>query len=268
MRIALHVPGPAEHARVVAILCRRGIQVSSYAEGNALCAAVAAGAPPDAILMALRDAHGRSLMPLVQRLRARCPGVPIVVYATISPCVARDLMDAARLGVVEAVLHGDDDLVAVLHRVVSATAACRLADAALAAVRTPLAPAVVPVVLYCLAHAQAVPSVAEIAAAFNVSRKTIAARLAAEGLPPASALVSWGRVLLAARWLEDARCPVERAALALGFDSGTGLRHMIARRTGLSSSEIRSRGGLAAVLPLFAVALEGSRCKEGKSTAR
>jgi len=110
-------------------------------------------------------------------------------------------------------------------------------------------------VRYCLAHAPVAPPVAEVAAALGVTRKTVAARLAAEALPPASALVGWGRVLLAARCLEDAHRSAEHVVHALGFADTTGLRHLLTRYTGLRTEQVRARGGLSAVLPMFAATL-------------
>lgn len=242
------------------------MRVAGYADGPALCAGLATGRTPDVIVTALRDAQGRSLTPLVQRLRARFPAVPVVAYAVLSPQTVGDVVDATRLGIAEVALHGHHDLAAVLQHVASASLSRRVADAAIDAVAGRIAPAALPVVRHCLANAHAVPSVAEIAAALHMSRKTVAERLAGNGLPPASALVSWGRILLAARCFEDPEVPVERTALALGFDSGTGLRHMLARYTGLSAGEIRARSGLAGVLPLFVAAL-GSAAREGERGA-
>lgn len=84
-----------------------------------------------------------------------------------------------------------------------------------------------PVVRYCLESAYAGSHVEQIAEAMGVCRKTIAAWLAAEQLPPASEIAGWGRVLLAARLLEDAGRPVEQIVFVLGFESGTALRHLL-----------------------------------------
>lgn len=256
MRVALHVPATSTYDGVAHVLRRAHVHVLAYPDPTALCTGLAAGRLPDAVVTGLRDSHGRSVTPVLRRVRARFPAVPVIVYDVPSPDVARHLLEAARLGVSAAALHGFDDVAVVLRRVVDAAAARHVADAALALAGTRLGRATRPVVGYCLNHAHTVPTVDQVAVALGVSRKTVAARLAAERLPAASTLVSWGRVLHAARWLEDANCPVERVALALGFDSGTGLRHMLARYTGLRATEVRGAGGLAGVLPLFVAALD------------
>lgn len=268
MRIALHIPTPAERLRATELLRGTGASLLWYPDAGALCAGMAAGQSADVVVTALRDAQGRPAVSLVRRLRASFPAVPVVGYATVSPQAASDIVEATRSGLAAAVLHGFDDLAVVLQQVVATTAAHRIADIALIAVSGRLTPATLPVVSYCLANAHVAPAVEQIAAALNISRKTMAMRLAADGLPPASALVSWGRVLLAARWLEEPGCPTERVALALGFDSGTGLRHMLARYTGLRAIEIRTRGGLTGVLPPFAAALDGGAREPERRIAR
>lgn len=115
-----------------------------------------------------------------------------------------------------------------------------------------------PIVKLCLEHAPTAPSVERIAARVGVSRKTVALRLAVDRLPPASELVGWGRMLFAGRLLEDMGRPVEQIAFALGFQSGTALRHMLQRYTGLRAAQVRAQGGYKAVLPIFVASLASS----------
>jgi AraC-like DNA-binding protein len=122
-------------------------------------------------------------------------------------------------------------------------------------------------VRYCLTNAHTAPTVEHTAAALGVRRQTIAARLAVAMLPTASSLVSWGRLLLAARLLEDAERSVERVAHALAFDSGSALRHMLMRYTGLRPAQVRARGGLAEVLPLFVAGVVGGRLDHSRVAA-
>lgn len=66
--------------------------------------------------------------------------------------------------------------------------------------------------------------------------------------------MGWGRLLTAAWWLADGARPVEAVAHALGYADAPGLRHMLARYTGLRVGEVRAAGS-AVVVGLFAAAL-------------
>jgi len=107
------------------------------------------------------------------------------------------------------------------------------------------------VIEYCIEHARAAPTVAQLAAAIGVHRKTLVNWMLQDHLPPPRAITGWCRILLAARLLEDPGRSVESVALDLGFGSGTELRNMLRRYTGLRAGEIRGRGGFQQVLHLF-----------------
>ncbi len=206
---------------------------------------------PDLLLTALRDAAGRPATPLLRRVHAAFPCASVVVYGALSPQLARDLLGVARCGVTEVALHDFDDLQALVVRVLRRASTRHIAELALAAVDGRLSRVTRPVVGYCLSSAHSPRTVEDVASMFGVCRKTVASWLRADGLPPCSALVGWGRVLLAARYLEDMERSVERIAFTLGFESGSALRHMMLRYTHLRTAEIRARGGFAGVLPLF-----------------
>ena len=76
-------------------------------------------------------------------------------------------------------------------------------------------------------------------------------RLATIGLPSPGALISWGRLTMAALFWQECGGTVEQAALAAGFGSGAAFRQMLLRHTGLSASELRERGA-SALLSAFA----------------
>jgi AraC-like DNA-binding protein len=257
--LAFYLPAPDERTYLATLARRAAVVVIPCATEGATLAALSAVRAADALVMVLRDGDGRSALPLVRRVRGGFPSVPIVAYGTLSPQFARDVLEAARWGVAALALHGYDDLFGVVARVLRESTNARVVDAALAAVDVQLSAPSRRVLRYCLEHADSAPLVEEVAADLGVRRNTINSWLAADALPPASVIVSWGRVLLASRLLEDSGRPVEHIALALGFDSGTALRHMLCRYTRLRPGEIRARGGLAAVLPLFTAALGHAR---------
>lgn len=265
MRVAVHLTAPTTYEAATTALRRARICATSYPDLAAVHTGLATDPPPAAVVTELRAAGGRPVVATLGRVHTRFPAVPIVVYSVPAPGLASDLIEAAPW-VTAAALHGMDDLVAVIRRVVSKAAVREVATTALARVDPRLGPTTRPIVEYCLAHAADTPGVTQVALALGVSRKTVAARLAAERLPPASTLVGWGRVLLAAQSLEDTRRSIECVAHALGFADGTGLHHLLARYIGRRAGEVRATGGLAGVLPLFAAALDAGA--NGNSMAK
>lgn len=252
--IALHLPSAEQRTHVVAALSRAAVRISVCGSQESAITSFRATSAPDLYLTALRDAAGHSVAPFLQAFHFAFPRVVVVAYGSLSPQFARDLLSTAS-NVTEVTLHGYDDLPALVARLLNRTTGRHVADLALAAVDGRLSRVTRPVVGYCLASAHAPQTVERVASAFGVRRKTVASWLRADELPPASTVIGWGRVLLAARYLEDVDRSVERVALGLGFDSGSALRHMLARYTRLRATEIRARGGFAGVLPLFTSAL-------------
>ena len=61
-------------------------------------------------------------------------------------------------------------------------------------------------------------------------------------------LPRWCRVIVAVRLLEEPIYTLEQAALRLDFPSGTALRNMLVRYTGLRPREIRENGGIRCAL--------------------
>lgn len=64
--------------------------------------------------------------------------------------------------------------------------------------------------------------------------------------------------MIAARLLDDPGRTVEQVALMLDFPSGTALRNMFKRYTGLRTSEVRQNGGVRCVLHAFKKELVGA----------
>jgi AraC-like DNA-binding protein len=207
------------------------------------------------VVLDRRDRDGSPTLSTVKRVREEFPSIPIVLYCALSPDTSRDVLHFAKAGVDQLVFQGVDDLRTPLRGAVQA-ALDQVSAKSLLADLEPLVPAnVVPFLKYCLEHARRDTSVEEVAEALGVHRKTLVDRLNAANLPSPSNFVSWSRLLLAARILEDPGRTVEQVALLLDFPSGTALRNMMKRYTGLKSSEVRQNGGVSCVLHAFKRAL-------------
>lgn len=207
------------------------------------------------VVLDLRDRTGASTLPLVRTIRDGFPSVPVVAYCNLTPDTSKDILALARAGVNDLILRGVDDVgVALRSAIASAQDHCS-AEHVLEAIE-PIVPAtVVPFIGYCLEHARRALSVAEVATALGVHRKTLVDRLTAASLPSPSAIIAWCRLILAARLLEDPARSVEQVALLLDFPSGASLRNMLKRYTGLRPAEIRENGGMRCVIHVFRQAL-------------
>ena len=204
-----------------------------------------------AVFVTPTDESGTPVLPLIRRLRRGQSAIPIAVYAPLTPEAAVEVVALARAGIDEVILRGHDDLGVSLRALLSRAGSARAATEAYRVLSGAVPSPATSILAYCLEHAQDSLTVGALADALGVHRKTLLNRLAAGALPPPSALISWCRLFIAARLLEDGRRTVEQVALALGFGSGTALRNMFRRYTGLRPAEIRRRGGLTCVATVF-----------------
>ena len=188
---------------------------------------------------------------LVARVRRDFPLLPVLLYCHLTAAHMKRIPGLVRAGADEVLLGGVDDTRAALQRLLLHAASTRSGDGALEALRGVVPDAAEPVLAYCLTHADRPLTVDEMARGLGVHRKTLCNRTLAAGLPAPSVLISWCRLLHAARLLDDAERSVERIALLLGFGSGTALRNMLRRYTGLRPTELRRRGGPRVILALF-----------------
>lgn len=198
-----------------------------------------------------RDYDGNAALPVVRRLRDEYPSVPVVMYLPMVALASGAVMDYARAGVSQLVFQGVDDFKTSLRSAIDA-ALDQVSAGALAAEIEPLIPStIVPFLRYCLEHSRRNITVEEVAAAMGVHRKTLVDRLKAARLPSPRAMIGWSRLLMAARLLEDPGRTIEQVALKLDFASGTALRNMFKRYTGLRTTEVRENGGVRCLLHAF-----------------
>ena len=198
-----------------------------------------------------RDAQGDSTLAVVRRIRTAYAGVPVVLYCTLTAEASRDVLEFARAGVNDIVFRGLDDVRVALRAAIHAAVDHSAAEWTLAELE-PLMPSnVSSIVRYCVENGRRNVGVEDVALALSVTRKTLVNRLKAAGYPSTSSLIAWGRLLRAARLLNDPGRSAEQVALLLGFANGSALRNMMKRYTGLTTTEVRENGGLRCVLRAF-----------------
>ncbi len=203
------------------------------------------------VVLDMRDLAGASTLPAVRRVKDEYPSIPVVLYCALAPTTSRDVLEFARAGVNDLVLRGVDDLRTTLRSAVQSALDHCSARGVLEELEALVPQGVVPILRYCLENGRRDLTVEEVASALGVHRKTLVDRLNAAGLPSPSSIIAWSRLLVAARMLEDPGRSVEQVALLLDFPSGTSLRNMMKRYTGLRSGEVRENGGVRCVLHAF-----------------
>jgi AraC-like DNA-binding protein len=212
---------------------------------------------PTAALVEPWDSTGAPTAPTVRTIKVAFPSIPVVVYLALTPDSCHEVLHLAGAGADELVIRGVDDGGARL-RAVLLRAEMRCRTASIFAALAPLLDAdAMSFVQHCLEHARESLTVQGVAAALGVHRKTLVNRTAATRLPTPSVVIAWCRLLAAAQMLQDPGRSVEQTALALGLSSGTALRTMFRRYTGLRVSDVREHGGLDSVVALFRRVLEG-----------
>jgi AraC-like DNA-binding protein len=185
------------------------------------------------------------------------PTVPVIAYFADDRVSSGDILAMARAGVHDLVRAGFDDVSGAFAAVLaSATAACAASSVRVELERL-VAPDAWPFVSYCLTRANAPISIRAAADALGLDRRTLVRRLQRAGLPPPRRIAGWCRVIVATRLLEEPIYTLEQAALRLDFPSGTALRNMLVRYTGIGPREIRENGGIHCALHLFRRELGG-----------
>lgn len=205
-----------------------------------------------------RDYDGASTLPGIRRIHEDFPSIPIVMYVPFTHETSGMVIDYARAGVSQIVFQGVDDLRTPLRAAVNAALDHASALSAGAELESLVPSNVLPFLRYCLEYARRDISVEQVANAMGVHRKTLVDRLRAANLPSPRAIIGWSRLVIAARLLDDPGRTVEQVALMLDFPSGTALRNMFKRYTGLRTSEVRQNGGVRCVLHAFKKELVGA----------
>jgi AraC-like DNA-binding protein len=241
----------------------RGLAVVRCCDSAAEARVAALGPGIGAVVVEPRDPSGTSTDALVAALRRERPAVPVLAYCSLGQGTAADIHAVTRAGASTIVLRGYDDERVALRRALDAARDDCTAERALLELEELLPVGVRPLVAHCLHHARAPLTVAGVAGALGVHRKTLVNRLAGAGLPGPRAIIGWSRLLLVADALADRGRPVERVALDFAFPSSAAMRNMLRRYTGLRPADVRRSGGLAAVLPLCRRALVTARSARG-----
>ena len=203
------------------------------------------------VLIEPHDLQGTPTAAAVSRLRQLLPGVPIIGYCAAGHAHSQEILALARAGVDELLFQNESDTRAALLSAVASATQTSAATEVLDAVTPHLKPGALPIVAHCIHHAREALDTDALAAAFGMSRATLARRCQEFGLPHPWALVGWCRLLVAGYLLQRTTRTVEDLALSLEFPSPSAFRNFVKRYTGLRALDLRATGGIQTVLAMF-----------------
>jgi len=196
-----------------------------------------------------------SLVRSIRMIREVSPHVPIIGHVDLSPTAVHSLVDLARAGGDEIVIHGSENLPGRILEILKRTTSHRVADLVAKELGNHQNPLLQGVVVSSMRHGRESCGVDTLAADLGLSRRTLSKKLAEAGLPPASQILSWSRLIQAAGCLQSSDCSIEAVGLGLGFGSATALRNMLRRYTGMCCQEIRTPEGLSKIIVMFCALL-------------
>lgn len=204
-----------------------------------------------AVILEARDAAGVPTTSFVAQLCDHLPAVPIIGYCDVAPRGGGDAVALVRAGVHDIVLRGVDDGAIALRDALLGASHCTAANRVMSVLKAIVHPCVLPLLEHCVRFGRRPMTVAAVAQALGVHRKTLVNQCSRAKLPPPAIVLGWCRLFLAAALLERKSYAIERIALELDYPSSTALRNTFRRYVGATATQVRSQGGLEFVLDYF-----------------
>jgi AraC-like DNA-binding protein len=186
----------------------------------------------------------------LRQLKRRFPSVAVVLYSSVPPAQPRDLFEAGRFGLDGLIMADVDDEPRRLLPLIEQAEARGVLETLRRALGD-VKPTVRDATLIAVTRAHQRLSPEGMAKILGVRRKNLSERLAQAGFPTAQRLIAWGRLIVAARMLEDSERSADSVALALDFPSGSAFRNTCQRYLHAAPQQIRARGGASYVIGAF-----------------
>jgi AraC-like DNA-binding protein len=220
-------------------------------------------APGIAILEAT-DAESISVAPLAILLVEVSPSTAIIGWCKAGAEQSRDILAFAKAGAHELIFEGVPEGARVIRRIVESSRQA-VAGADVSRWILPALPACAhSFVDFALRHPE-IATVAHLAQALAVHRKTLFVQCKRAHLPPPGTVLGWCRLAIAVHLLRHSHRPVEALALDLGFASANAMRNMLKRYANLRPSDIRNAGDTTVFLEALRRALDGNPGAPGVS---
>jgi AraC-like DNA-binding protein len=214
-----------------------------------------------AILADLADDGDAPSAPIIAAIRAHDAELPIVLWCPAQESGSSRFIEACRAGVTGVLFqtHGAFEQYALTQLV--PRGAMTFIQWVEATLQRAVPGEARNIVDLCLHRASTEITVPQIAKHLGLARRRLTEHLTRVGLPPASTLLEWGKLLRAAWDLEHSDLTIERIALDHGYASASALRSALKRRTGDGPRQLRVPGGFGWVLRCFDHHLTSTRRK-------
>lgn len=200
----------------------------------------------------------------IRLLLDRHPSVPIVIYTVLSPGSMRAMLDLARAGVQEMVLHRVEDEPRRFLKLIESLQGYVLGDRLLEQIAKSVARLPAPTALTVermLRNPEEFGSVPAVAAEAGITLRKLYRQFERAGLASPRLVHESARLLRAFGYLQDPKCFVEDAAARLGYSAPRVLSRHFRAATGLGSQSLRDSLSADQLITLLArrVQLNGGR---------
>jgi AraC-like DNA-binding protein len=216
------------------------------------------------LILEAHDREGRPTAPLVAEIRRDFPSVSIIAYWEPGRTPSSAIVPMMHAGAHQLITHPHDDAQCAFKTAFLDAERRTVADHVLAALADVVPPVARPLIDLYLRGADGPMPVTEAARQLGVHRKTLRNRMDAAGLPAPADLRAWCRMFMAGRLLDEPGRTVESVALQLEFTTGSALRNLIKRRTGLAPYMLRDAGGLQYLITCFTALCADRRRASGR----
>ena len=247
-KLALLQPDPRERARIGAALGDEFALI--HCTGWKRLQRVLREQGPDGAIIDLYGTPPGVPLASIQRLRRKHPSLVLIVYSEFT---ARE-MDLYALGRmnVDGVIRAEEVKGArdFKDRVTQALAS-GLASTVQDALHSRVPTLVLDSLTWAVEHAHREPRVNDLAKAQGFTPRSLSRDLVDSGGPSPGQILLWGRLLRAAKLLEDPERTVESVAHSLGYSTGAALRKAFGHSAAVSPARITEEGGVALVMEAF-----------------
>jgi AraC-like DNA-binding protein len=236
------VTGRADAVRITAALRPMSVLIaatldelrSAFADAEQQCAGM---------LIEARDVNGESTSAFIGSL-AQQHRIPVLGYVSSGALYADAMRELARAGVHDLVFREADDCAALLGAKFARGEESRAASTVLSRIAEHTPRRLMPVAEYVLNFPRDKYSVAKVASAIGVNRKTLTNWCARQKCPPPGIIITWCRLLLAAELLQIPGRTVERTVNALDFASASSFRNLCQKYLRRRPSTLSAPGAL------------------------
>lgn len=183
----------------------------------------------DVAAIELRTDALRETLDLLAAMHIAFEQLPLVVLTRGGRGMSTRVSAAFRSGATELIVLGDSDARDILTRAIASAAQTSALTAVQGRLLRSTPEQLRPFLDYALKHLARSLSVEALARSFGITRRALLARFSAVHWPPPSWVITWCRLLVAARLLEDPRRTVDQVASAVGlfhvFRESLGMYH-------------------------------------------